>query len=347
MKILIAEDDPVSSRILKTTLEKWGHEVVSTDNGVDALIELQKEDAPRLAILDWMMPGIEGPEVCRRIRQQSRTSQTYLILLTALSQKAQMVAGLEAGADDYVTKPFDRQELRVRLQTGERIVALQSSLVQRVKELEVAIGEREEAEKALRNLTLTDDLTGLYNRRGFYTMVEHTLATTRRSGETSLLFYADLDGLKLINDTFGHYEGSVAIKTTAAILGRTFRNSDIVSRIGGDEFVILAQNASAKESATILDRLQENFRLVNAEGSQPYALSLSVGTVLVDSHNRLSLDELICRADEAMYVHKRSKKIGENGLVDAGLRPDRSSSHAVETRVARQIAKTELVQVQR
>ena len=331
MKILIAEDDPVSRRILKTTLEKWGHDVVSTDNGVDALTELQKEGAPRLAILDWMMPGLEGTEVCRRIRQQSKTSQTYLILLTALSQKTQMVAGLEAGADDYVTKPFDRQELRVRLQAGERIVELQNSLVQRVKELEVAIGEREEAEKALRNLTLTDDLTGLYNRRGFFTMVEHTLATTRRSGESSLLFYADLDGLKLINDTYGHYEGSAAIKTTAEILGRTFRNSDIVARIGGDEFAILAQNASENESAIILDRLKENFRTANSDESQPYPLSLSVGIVLVDSRNRLSLDELICRADEAMYADKRSKKAARDGVVDTTLPLDLGSRFGLET----------------
>jgi len=330
MKILIAEDDPVSSRILRTTLEKWGHKVVSTDNGVDALAELQKEDAPRLAILDWMMPGIEGTEVCRRIRQQSKTAQTYVILLTALSQKTQMVAGLEAGADDYVTKPFDRQELRVRLQAGERIVQLQSSLVQRVKELEVAIGERQEAEKALRNLTLTDDLTGLYNRRGFFTMVEHTLATSRRSGESSLLFYADMDGLKLINDTFGHSEGSAAIKTTAEILGRTFRNSDIVSRIGGDEFAILAQNASAKESAIILDRLKENLRTANAEGAQPYQLSLSVGTVLVEPRDRLSLDDLICKADEAMYAAKRSKKPWTNST-DSRRAPN-GTAHRASTR---------------
>lgn len=166
MRILIAEDDPVSSRVLATTLTKWGHEVVTTDNGLEAWAALQKDDAPRLAILDWMMPGIEGPEVCRRVRRNFKTAPAYVMLLTALHSKEQMVEGLEAGADDYLTQPFDRNELRVRLQAGARIIELQGRLAQRVRELEAAIAECKQAEKALRNLTLTDDLTGLYNHRG-------------------------------------------------------------------------------------------------------------------------------------------------------------------------------------
>ena len=203
MRILIAEDDPVSSRVLATTLTKWGHEVVTTENGLEAWAALQKDDAPRLAILDWMMPGIEGPEVCRRVRRNFKTAPTYLILLTALQDKEQMVEGLEAGADDYLTKPFDRSELRVRLQAGARIVALQCSLAQRVQELEAAIAERKRAEHALRNLSLTDDLTGLYNHRVF-NLAEHHLKTARRARQSSLLLYADLDGLKEINDLLRH-----------------------------------------------------------------------------------------------------------------------------------------------
>lgn len=335
MKILIAEDDPVSRRILASTLAKWGHDVVCTDNGSDALFELQKEDAPRLAILDWMMPGIEGTEVCRRIRQQSKTSQTYMILLTALSEKDRMVAGLEAGADDYLTKPFDRHELRVRVQAGERIVELQSSLIQRVQELEIAIAEREEAENALRNLTLTDDLTGLYNRRGFFTLAEHALATARRSGQSSLIFYADLDGLKLINDTMGHSVGSTAIVRTAEILGRTFRNSDVVARMGGDEFVILAQNASSDQGAIMLDRLRENIRIANAQNSEPYRLSLSVGTVLVDSKNDyLSVDELVSNADAAMYKNKRNTKPCPEALMEGSQRPPGFTLHSLPSKMS-------------
>lgn len=281
MRILIAEDDPVSSHLLATTLTKWGHDVVTTDNGLEAWAALQKDDAPRLAIIDWMMPGIEGPEICRRVRREIKTAPTYIILLTALRQKEQMVAGLEAGADDYLSKPFDRHELRVRLQAGARIVELQGSLAQRVRELEAAIVERKRAENALRNLSLTDDLTGLYNHRGFFNLAEHHLKTARRTRQSSILLYADLDGLKEINDMFGHSEGSSAIAKTAEVLRQTFRNSDIVSRLGGDEFAILAQNVPIDEMENIIARLEENLRSSHEPNKHGYQLSLSVGAVWI------------------------------------------------------------------
>ncbi|MGI9069256.1 MAG: GGDEF domain-containing response regulator [Pyrinomonadaceae bacterium] len=309
MRILIAEDDPVSSRLLATTLTKWGHDVVTTDNGLEAWAALQKDDAPRLAIIDWMMPGIEGPEICRRVRREIKTAPTYIILLTALRQKEQMVAGLEAGADDYLCKPFDRHELRVRLQAGARIVELQGSLAQRVRELEAAIVERKRAEDALRDLSLTDDLTGLYNHRGFFNLAEHHLKTVRRSGQSSVLLYADLDGLKEINDMFGHSEGSSAIAKTAEVLRQTFRNSDIVSRLGGDEFAILAQNVPIDEMDNIIARLEENVRSSHEPNMPAYQLSLSVGAVWIAHDSTLSIKELISKADKAMYDHKRRKKL--------------------------------------
>jgi diguanylate cyclase (GGDEF)-like protein len=308
VRILIAEDDPVSSRVLAATLTKWGHDVVTTDNGLEAWAALQKEDAPRLAILDWMMPGIDGPEVCRRVRGDLKTAPIYVILLTALRDKEQMVEGLEAGADDYLSKPFDRNELRVRLQAGARIVGLQSSLAQRVKELEAAIAERKRAEEALRNLTLTDDLTGLYNHRGFFTLAEHQLKTARRARQSSLLFYADLDGLKEINDAFGHSEGSLAIAKTAEVLRQTFRDTDIVSRLGGDEFAILAQNVPSDEAKNITARLEENLCTENKQNKHCYQLSLSVGALWIPHDSTMSIDQLVGKADRAMYEHKRSKK---------------------------------------
>ena len=137
MKILIAEDDPVSRRVLVTMLTKLGHEVIATENGCDALAALQQENAPRLAILDWMMPGSEGPEVCRRLRQDSRTASLYLILLTALSRKEQMIAGLEAGADDYLTKPFAFAELIARVKALLRRGSVERPNVLRIGDLEV------------------------------------------------------------------------------------------------------------------------------------------------------------------------------------------------------------------
>lgn len=139
MKILIAEDEPVSRRLLETNLTKWGYEVVVTQDGLEALQELQKPDAPKLIITDWMMPRLDGLQVCQEIRKLPNSEQTYIIFLTARESKADIVAGLNAGADDYVTKPFSREELQARVQVGVRIMELQSNLSERVQELEEAL----------------------------------------------------------------------------------------------------------------------------------------------------------------------------------------------------------------
>lgn len=136
MRVLIAEDDLTSRQLLKAILKKWGYEVVSTCDGNEAWAAFQAEDAPRLAILDWMMPGLDGAEICRKVRRQVKENSTYLILLTALGRKEDVVAGLQAGADDYLTKPFNKNELRARIQVGQRIVGLQAALRKRVKELQ-------------------------------------------------------------------------------------------------------------------------------------------------------------------------------------------------------------------
>ncbi|MDI7260911.1 MAG: response regulator transcription factor [Thermodesulfobacteriota bacterium] len=139
MKILIAEDEPVSRRIIQSLLVKWGYEVVVTHNGVEAWEAIQSEGAPLLVILDWMMPGMDGAEVCQKIRQSDRLKPIYIILLTAKDRKEDLVTGLQAGANDYITKPFDVRELHVRIQVGQRMLELQQALTCRVKELEVAL----------------------------------------------------------------------------------------------------------------------------------------------------------------------------------------------------------------
>ena len=308
MKILIAEDDPVSCRILTTNLKAWGHESVVTKNGDDALAVLQQEDAPLLAILDWMMPGLTGVEICRRLRTERSEAPIYIILLTALNCKENLLEGLEAGADDYLTKPFDRHELRMRVQAGARIVALQENLRQRVRELEEAIVERQLAEETLRSLSLTDHMTGLYNHRGFYNLAEHHARISRRTSTKSLLIYADMDGLKKINDTMGHQAGSLAIAAVAEVLRSTFRDCDIVARLGGDEFAILAPNVPADESRKIIERLRNNLKDYNEAGHHPFQLSLSIGAVEIDHTYEFGIEDQMAKADAEMYRDKRDRR---------------------------------------
>lgn len=307
MRILVAEDDVISRRILVASLRQWGHDVVVAEDGDAAWRILQDPRAPSLAILDWMMPGMDGIEICRRARREITGTSIYIILLTAISRKEGLIEGLEAGADDYVTKPFDRHELRVRLQAAARILQLQESLRQRVCELEAAIVERQQAEEALRKVSLTDHLTGLYNQRGFFNLAEHHAKMARRTKEPSLLIFGDMDGLKEINDTLGHNKGSEAIAALARILRRTFRDGDIVARLGGDEFAILAPNLRLRNSTKIAERLQRNLDEYNQRNDE-FHLSLSLGIVEVDHDSHLDIEEQIAQADRAMYRDKRGKK---------------------------------------
>src|ERR1044072_5302601 len=304
MKILIAEDDPVSCRILTANLKKWGHDVVVTHNGNDAWRALHDQGAPALAILDRMMPEVDGIEICRQLRREKTDTPVHVILLTSLNRREDLLEGLEAGADDYLTKPLDTHELRARLQSAGRILELQESLRQRVHEREAAIAERKQAEEALRNLSLTDQLTGLYNYRGFLNLAEHHAKTSRRAQHPSLLIYADMDGLKEINDTLGHRAGSRAISAVADILRRTFRDCDIIARLGGDEFAVLVPNIKQAASTTLLERLEQKIRSYNEEAGQEFTVALSIGAVEIDHEEAWHIEDQMARADEVMYREK-------------------------------------------
>jgi two-component system cell cycle response regulator len=296
MKVLIAEDDALSRRMLEANLVSWGYDVVATENGAQALALLRAEAAPSLAILDITMPEMDGLEVCRRVRRTSSHKPLYIIMLTGYRGKQGVVTGIEAGANDYLHKPYNLDELRARLGVGVRMVELQNALAERVRELA--------------DLSLTDDLTGLRNRRGFISLAEQQLklARTRRTENQLLLVYADIDGLKLINDKFGHEEGSRAIEKTSDILRKSFRESDIIGRMGGDEFTILAVDADPNGGEIIISRLETTLYAYNQRREHPYPLSLSVGWVRMDPRGVGTITELIAEADRLMYVQKRSKK---------------------------------------
>lgn len=294
MRILIAEDDPISRRLLEVTLGKWGYEVISCPDGQSAWEILQQPEAPSLAILDWMMPGMDGLQVCREVRQLITEPYTYMLLLTAKSQKADIIAGLEAGADDYLTKPFDANELRMRLRAGRRILDLQEEL----------IFVREE----LREQATHDSLTRLWNRAATCEILQRELERAEREQLPLSLILADIDFFKRINDTYGHLAGDAVLRETAQCMKSVVRPYDGIGRYGGEEFLLVLPGCDTDGAMTLAERLRESIEssaLVLAEGIIPITLSLGVSTNDITQ----DMETLIGAADAALY---RAKNNGRN-----------------------------------
>ena len=296
MQILIAEDDPISRRLLQATLEKWDYQVVAACDGAQAWDRLQEAEAPRLAILDWMMPGLSGLEVCANVRQQVRAPYTYILLLTARTQKQDLIEGMEAGADDYITKPFDAQELKVRLRAGRRILDLQAELVA--------------AREALREQATHDPLTCLWNRSSIMDILTRELAKAEREASSVGVIMADLDHFKEINDTFGHLAGDAVLCEAAKRMQASMRSYDAVGRYGGDEFLIVLPGSTNSTAVHLAERLRsalsrEPVRL--AESSVAFTISLGVSKSIPGEG--MSPELVIRAADEALY---RSKELGRN-----------------------------------
>ncbi|MEO7192467.1 MAG: diguanylate cyclase [Vicinamibacterales bacterium] len=243
MRILIADDDPITRRLLKGTLEPLGHEVVSVTNGTDALEGLLRDGAPQLAVLDWMMPGADGLTVCRTMRARPDSAPyVYIILLTAKVGKADMVEALDAGADDFLMKPFDAMELRVRLHSGERVLNFQKRLI--------------EAKEALRYQATHDNLTGLWNRGLVLETLDQQLSRARRSNDPLTIAMADLDHFKLTNDTYGHAAGDAVLLEAAQRIKHQVREGDLVGRYGGEEFLLVLPSTDAHQALQVADRVR-------------------------------------------------------------------------------------------
>jgi two-component system cell cycle response regulator len=226
MRILIADDSVVSRHLLDATLRKWGYDVVVACDGTEAWNQLQREDAPKLAILDWVMPGLTGPEVCSKVREHAKGSEyTYILLLTSKSLKEDLIEGMEAGADDYVTKPFDQHELKVRLRAGTRIIDLEDELVRAREEL------REQATK--------DSLTRLWNRSSILDILDRVLVRGEREQRPLGVVLADLDHFKSVNDTYGHFAGDAVLREFTRRVSGSMRSYDSMGRYGGEEFLII------------------------------------------------------------------------------------------------------------
>jgi two-component system, cell cycle response regulator len=291
MKILIADDEAMSRRLLQKTMERAGYEVTVVGDGRLAADELCKSEGPKLALLDWMMPELDGPGVCREVRKRKEHSYVYMILLTSKEKKEHVVAGLESGADDYLTKPFDLEELKARLRTGMRILDLENHLI--------------EAREKMRFQATHDGLTSIWNRGVIMDLLGRELARSRREGKCTAILLGDLDHFKRINDTHGHHAGDEVLKETAKRLVSSVRSYDFVGRYGGEEFLVVLNNC---DPAFGLVRA-EDIRKVIAErpvqtstGLVPVTMSL--GLLLSQEWGYRSAEELLQEADAALYAAK-------------------------------------------
>jgi two-component system, cell cycle response regulator len=295
--ILVAEDDRLFRYILQTCLEKWGHKVILVNDGLAAWDALQSDDAPQMVIFGWMMPGLDGLELCRRIRQSSPKPYRYLLLLSAKDSKQDVVAALDAGADDYLSKPFDVDELRARIRSGERILQLQEALIQAHDELQFEAAH--------------DRLTELWNRGAVLDALERESRRAFRSKEPLSVVMLDLDSFKKINDTHGHLIGDVVLHEVGRRLVAAFRGYDYVGRYGGEEFLAVVPGCGREDLIVLAERARQSVSstaVATAAGDIPVTVSLGVAAAQVKDIEK-DPENLLKLADAALY---RAKSKGRN-----------------------------------
>ena len=289
--VLIAEDSNLFRQILLKTISNWGYEVIIAKDGDEAWEILQQENAPRLAILDWVMPGLSGPEICLKIAGRERIPYIYLILLTSKNNKEDVVAGLEAGADDYIAKPFHEEELRWRIKIGERIIRLENKISQ---------------------LASTDALTGILNRRAFMEKMGVEMGRAERKSRPLSIVMVDIDYFKNVNDTYGHQLGDVVLQKFSKHLTSQLRIYDFVGRYGGEEFIICLPETSESQANQLAERLRISLAglTIDLPGSvQTLKITASFGVAATDTIAKACLDMLLNKADQALY---RAKAQGRN-----------------------------------
>jgi diguanylate cyclase (GGDEF)-like protein len=305
-RILVAEDEPNFRHMLENFLTKWGYPFVVVNDGLEAWKLLQAEGGPRLVLLDWMMPKMDGVEICRSIRETKPEPYVYLLLLTGRDQKQDLVEGIEAGADDYLIKPFDPQELRARIRAGERIIELEDRLIR--------------AQEALRDLATHDSMTGLLNRRACLNTLMAELNRGCRTGNPVCIVMVDIDHFKRINDTHGHQAGDEVLCEVAQRMHKSLRRYDTAARFGGEEFLLVLPECSLEEGVKLAQRI---CRLVHSEPVKikdlSIEVSISLGVAVADKHAGVDLEALLASADAALY---RAKVAGRNRVeFSASSRP--------------------------
>jgi two-component system, cell cycle response regulator len=293
VKVLVADDDITGRALAARWVRNWGYEVLTAADGAEALRVLEEEPSVQLAVLDWMMPGLSGVDVCRQVREKITNRYVYMVLLTGKSESDDTVLGLESGADDYMTKPCNPKELEVRLRAGRRIVELERALVH--------------VQEQLSHEAAHDALTGLLNRRAILEELDRELVRGQRSRQPLSLVLCDVDHFKRVNDTYGHPAGDDVLRAIPSRLSGALRSYDRAGRYGGEEFLIVLSNCPEPAALGAAERIR---RTLEASPVFHAGHELSVTMSLGVSSTQLSFEHgaqtLVKAADAALYRAKRS-----------------------------------------
>jgi len=298
-KVLVADDSPVHRKLVEHTLSEEPWSVLFAKSGREAM-DIFAEHRPSLVITDRLMPDFSGIELCQHIRKNFKDTYTYIIILTGMTEKSEIVHGLLAGADDYLTKPFDQGELLARAEVGRRVIDLHRQI--------------EAKNKLLEELALTDALTNLPNRRAIEDSATRQLSGATRYGYGFWIVLADLDHFKTVNDTYGHEAGDRVLKQIAQVLKSHSRKSDICGRVGGEEFLFTLSHITEENVRLVIDRMRTELEGTEFNfGGDSLTVTASFGAAGFDGDRNHSpdLSELISQADAALYS---AKKQGRNRI---------------------------------
>lgn len=295
IRVLVVDDSPVSRKLLEHTLAETSYEIVFAKEGADAL-RVFAERPPDLVIADWELPDISGPELCRVARSKFSDAYIYIMLLTSNSDKKSISEGLAAGADDYLTKPFDADELRARLGVGRRVIEMQRQIEAKTREL-----ARE---------SRTDPLTGLANRRAVEEWATKQVAGAARHGYPIWVILVDLESYKPVRDAFGRGAGDSMLSACAEIIKKHTRASDMCGHLGGDQFILVVSHVERKNTPIVVDRLREKLAgcKFSFNGSSA-PLVASFGVAGSEGHEQLGLSDLLTRADAALVEAKHVSQV--------------------------------------
>ena len=311
--ILVVDDDAVVRTLVSRLLREQGHRVSTARDGREALAVAMRE-LPQMIVSDWMMPEMDGITFCRTLRGTREGRQIYFLLLTSLEQEDNLVQAFESGVDDFMNKPVSARVLMARLRAGLRVIRLQQEAERDSQSLRRFATELSVANRRLQQAALTDPLTGLPNRRYAMERMEQEWAASTRSHRPFTVMMIDVDRFKLVNDTYGHETGDVALRQVAGAIRRAARSEDVICRIGGEEFLVISPDTAAEPSLRLAERLRQAVAGTPLDVSgKAHPLSVCVG-VAQRTEGMTRFDEVLKAADEALY---RGKRLGGDKVVAA------------------------------